>query len=404
MLKTIIIKELLENIKSSKFIIILLACFFLMGFSNFEMYKHYRDNLQSNGFKPLVNNQYYLQKQPNVISIYVSGTQEIIERTFVYITSNSIVEELSNGMNLNFYRQLFPILDFAYVVKVILSFIAMIVGFDLICGEKNKGTLKLMLSNSISRNTVISGKLIGNLLVIVLPFVISSLVFYIIINLMPEVYFSYIDNLRLLLLFIISLFYIALFFFISVFISIKSNSSQTSITSCFLVWLTLVFFVPNIGSIISKIRIQLPSETLVEEKKVDNRRNILFDNINKSDEWKTTEVYKKEQEIIFDFRNKIHKQISINNAISIFFPAGAFTAFAANIGNCGFNDEDKFRNSLLRFIEDNRNKKIVQPFFYKEINLITSFSNSIGDIICIMFYCIVFYLLIHFSFLKHDVR
>lgn len=404
MLKILIIKELLESIKSYKFIIILFACVLLMGFSNFEMYKHYKDNLQSHGFKPLEDNQSYIQKKPTVLSIYVHGTQEILERTFDYRTGNSDIFELSYGVNLNFYRQLFPILDFAYVIKVILSFLAMIAGFDLICGEKNKGTLKLMLSNAVLRNTIIFGKLIGNFLVIAMPFGISFFLFYIILNLMPNVHFSISDNLRLLILFFISLIYIAVFFFISVFVSTKSNSSRKSITFCFLIWLILVFFIPNIGSILSKINIPVPSETLVEEQKIDSRNNILFANLTKSDEWKTEEIYKKDKEIIFDFRDKISKQVRNNTSINTLSPSGAFTLFAANIANYGFNDEDHFHQSLMRFIADNRNKKNIQAFYYNELNLATSLSKSIGDIICIVLYSLIFYLLIYFAFSKYDVR
>lgn len=404
MLKTIIIKELLESIKSYKFIIILFACVFLMGFSNFEMYKHYKDNLQSHGFKPLEDNQCYIQKKPTVLSIYVHGTQEIVERTFDYRTGNSDLFELSYGVNLNFYRQLFPVLDFAYVIKVILSFLAMIVGFDLICGEKNKGTLKLMLSNAVSRNTLIFGKLIGNFLIIAIPFGISFILFYVILNLMPDVHFLYTDNLRLLILFFISLIYITLFFLISVFVSTKSNSSKTSITFCFLIWLILVFFIPNIGSIISKIMTPLPSETLVEEKKLNSKNNILFENSVKSKEWKDEEIYKKEKEIIFDFRDKISKQVRSDMNINTLSPTGAFTLFAANIANYGFNDEDNFHQSLMRFIADNRNKKDIQAFYYNELNIEKSLSKSIGDIICIVLYSLIFYLLIYFAFLRYDVR
>jgi ABC-type transport system involved in multi-copper enzyme maturation permease subunit len=404
MLNAIIIKELQENFKSYKFVIILFACLFLTGFSNFEMYKHYRDNLKNQAFKPLEDDQYYIQKRPTALSIYVLGTQEIIERTFLFKTGASKVTELSNGMNLNFYRQLFPILDFPYVIKVVLSFLAMILGFDLICGEKNKGTLKLILSNSVSRNQLISGKLIGNFLIIALPFSISFLLLYIILNLMPDVTFSYVENLRLFTLYIVSLVYIALFFFISVFISSKSNSSRTSITYCFFIWLTLVFFIPNIGTIISKYFTNLPSEILVEEKKMDNQNDILFNNLNKSKEWVNEEIYKKDKEITNEYRKNIQKQISINNAINTLSPAGAYMAFCSNIANYGFYDEDKIHNSITNYIENNRNKNTQQSFYYTELDLSTSYSKSVGNIICILIYTLMFCLLIYIAFYKYDVR
>jgi ABC-type transport system involved in multi-copper enzyme maturation permease subunit len=47
--------------------------------------------------------------------------------------------------------------------------------FDAICGEKERGTLKVLLSNSVPRDLVLLGKWIGGYISLAIPFLIALL-------------------------------------------------------------------------------------------------------------------------------------------------------------------------------------------------------------------------------------
>jgi ABC-type transport system involved in multi-copper enzyme maturation permease subunit len=51
--------------------------------------------------------------------------------------------------------------DFTLVVTLVLSFLAVALGFDGICGERERGTLAQLLTNPIPRGTIIAAKLVG---------------------------------------------------------------------------------------------------------------------------------------------------------------------------------------------------------------------------------------------------
>ena len=61
-------------------------------------------------------------------------------------------------------------IDWGFVTAVLLSFMGILFTFDAISGEQERGTLRLMLANSISRNTVICGKFLGAFFSISIPF------------------------------------------------------------------------------------------------------------------------------------------------------------------------------------------------------------------------------------------
>ncbi len=101
MIRTIIKKELHENLVSYKFVILTIACFVLIGFSNYAMYKTYRKNVEDYNLRTAIAGDVLLRKQPSPLSIYVNGVQDLIERTFMYKKGMYEPMEVSGILNIN---------------------------------------------------------------------------------------------------------------------------------------------------------------------------------------------------------------------------------------------------------------------------------------------------------------
>ena len=65
--------------------------------------------------------------------------------------------------------------DWGNIISIVLSLVAILFTFDAISSEKEHGTLRLTLSNSISRGTVLVSKFFAALLTISIPFLIAAL-------------------------------------------------------------------------------------------------------------------------------------------------------------------------------------------------------------------------------------
>ena len=82
-------------------------------------------------------------------------------------------------------------IDWGFVTAALLSFMGILFTFDAISGEQERGTLRLMLANSISRNEVIFGKFLSAFFAIATPFLIGAIVCLSIIHLSETVqYFA----------------------------------------------------------------------------------------------------------------------------------------------------------------------------------------------------------------------
>lgn len=129
--------------------------------------------------------------------------------------------------------------DFAAVVALLLGFLAVLLGFDAVCGEREQGTLRLILANSVSRGQVLAAKLIGGALALWIPLGVAFSASVLVLEANPDIAFTGDDRLRLALIFLSSCLFLAVVFCLSVMVSAWARRSATALIVCLLGWLLL---------------------------------------------------------------------------------------------------------------------------------------------------------------------
>ena len=135
--------------------------------------------------------------------------------------------------------------DWGFIIGYVLSLIALLFTFDAISYERERGTLRLMLANSIPRHTVLIGKFLGALISINIPFTLAVLVNLLVISTSSDVHLSVEAWERLCLIFFITLLYISLFLALGLLVSARVQRSAVSLVILLLVWATFVVFMPS---------------------------------------------------------------------------------------------------------------------------------------------------------------
>ncbi len=135
--------------------------------------------------------------------------------------------------------------DWAFIIGSILSLIALWFTFDAFSGEREQGTLRLMLANSIPRHTVLIGKFLGALLSISIPFALAVLVNLLLISTADTVYLTTEAWGRLGIIFALALLYTSLFVALGLLVSARVQQSAVSLMILLLMWVTLVVFMPS---------------------------------------------------------------------------------------------------------------------------------------------------------------
>lgn len=144
-------------------------------------------------------------------------------------------------------------------MKAVLSLIALLFAYDAVAGEKERGTLKLMLSCSVSRGQVVAGKMLGGLAVAVVPFLIVFVFVLLGLVTRPGIALGASEFSRLLLMVLATLFYVTLFYALGAVISARARSSASALVTLLFLWAAIVFALPNAGNLIAEQLAPLPS-------------------------------------------------------------------------------------------------------------------------------------------------
>ncbi len=149
----------------------------------------------------------------------------------------------------------FTKIDWAFIISVVLSFVAILFTFDAISGERERGTLRLILSNPIPRATVLLGKFLGAFLGISLPFLIGALINLFWLYTSRSVPLGLGELGRLSVILLITFTYISIFIILGLMVSSWANQSSVSLMILLLIWTVSVVLMPNtFGSIVSHLK------------------------------------------------------------------------------------------------------------------------------------------------------
>jgi ABC-type transport system involved in multi-copper enzyme maturation permease subunit len=162
--------------------------------------------------------------------------------------------------------------DFVYVVNVVLSLLAILFMFDAVCGERESGTLGLVLSNAVPRHALLLGKWIGGYLTLLVPFLLAvagGLVYAASRGALEAGQLP-----RVVLLVVVACLYVAVFFNMSLFISTTTRRPATSLLVCLLVWVVSTLAIPNLAPVTAKILEPTPSLEKIRAEKAAVDREI----------------------------------------------------------------------------------------------------------------------------------
>ena len=135
--------------------------------------------------------------------------------------------------------------DWGFVIGYVLSLIAILFTFDSISSERERGTLRLMLANSVPRHTVLIGKFLGALVSISIPFTLAILMNLLVISMSRDIDLGADVWIRLCIIFIIAILYLCLFIALGLLVSSSVQNSIASLVILLLTWCVFVVFIPS---------------------------------------------------------------------------------------------------------------------------------------------------------------
>ena len=310
MLSSIIKKEIQNNLFSFRFLVASILLMIIITVAIFVLTNDYVRKVEEYSRRQ-IGIENYMKKYAHFGRI-----DPILRPSQVPIAFHSLIKGLSANTNIEEFDNdplpaMFPLIDLTFIVTIILSLIALLFSYDSISGEKEDGTLKLMLSNNVPRSKIILGKIIGGILTLFIPFLFSLIIGLLIINFNSRVRWTETNWQTLGLIILGSILYFTIFYCIGIFISSLHHSSSSSIMTSIFVWILLVLIIPNLSPYIASFIVKTPSRIEVE-REVSRLTGIERDKLGRRlSQEKELEIFRK-----YPFLEKRHTQTEIQRLIS----------------------------------------------------------------------------------------
>ena len=272
MIFMIIGKEILLNLLSLRFILLLLLIISLFASSSFVFVARYRiesddywkkTNENLSGFRDQADQLYKLAfydqdvwRKPKALTFCVGGYEKSLPNCFgtdVFLSAWRV-----KGRH-NFLLHHFGDLDWVFIISLPLSFMALFLTYDSICGERDAGTLRLILSRPIHRYKVLLGKYAGAMITLGLPLSVGLLISLIIILSSGIVELHTHDWTKIFVIILLSILYLSIFTLLGLFISSRTAYTTNSMVVLLLVWVGLVILIPCLGRAVSDVFYKAPS-------------------------------------------------------------------------------------------------------------------------------------------------
>ena len=481
---TIARKQLLDNILSLRFPIALALCFVLMVSSTFMLIEDYArqvnelsDFLKADSYKEAAAGHWDIAR-------LAAGPTPVTRRVpALKILCSGLGEDMSLIATIRpfvgaVYKQkafvttpaldLFPLIDMSMIVNIVVSLLAMTFTYDAISGEKQNGTLRLLLANSVPRHQILLGKWLGSYISFLLSFIPALRGVASLIMLHPMMALTGAEWYSVVLIFALSVIYATVFFSLGLAVSSRTKTPRTSLLTLLAIWTFLALIVPNFSPYLAAAA--YPTRTPYEVEAELNR--IGFEETEKAWERVKTSMGKSlEKQLIWNLRHgtwadgvrtrigeidseetrqklqlvssqsarielenvesrnrkvrhahmaALHKQMTLSKAISLLSPMAAFAYLAADLAHTGEREErdfrrtvDVFRQSFVVYVGD---KLASQPyldrpdvsdmplFLYEPSAEVAVTSRGLIHVMLLVLFNVVFFMGAYLSFLKYDVR
>ncbi len=469
MLRDIITKEIQDTIMSPKFVFTFLLCTILILISVFTGINNYQAELKEHSAAVALNKNNLdsqttyvgvaglgvkINREPQVLSTMVSGVQEAVGRVATVNTAYD-PKLIDSKYSTSPIFAVFGALDLTFIVKIVLSLFAILFTYDAIVGEKERGTLKLALSNKVPRDRLILGKAIGGFVSLLIPLVIPMVLGLIILMLYPNISLSGQDWGRLGLIFLMFLLYLSVFFTLGLFVSSRTSRSSTSFLLLLFIWVTFVTIIPKAAVMVAGQIKPIPSvheitaqkDAFLQEVMKESQEEQLAwgkENPRPTDpagitQWTeelrqfledsqqrlTGKIDERNAAIERDYQVKVRGQQKLAVNLSRISPASALMFSTMSLAKTGINEHERFLGSIRTY----------KPIFTKWINekmmrtlnlsggqqptpelddmpqhefspetFGDSFSRMLPDLVVMVFLIILFFVGAFISFNKYDVR
>jgi ABC-type transport system involved in multi-copper enzyme maturation permease subunit len=334
-------------------------------------------------------------------------------------------------------------LDIVTIINLVASLFALLLVFDGVCGEKENGTLKLLLSGPLPRDTVILSKMAAGAITLLVPLVISWAASVLYVTVAAGVALDTEHLVRVLLMAGLSCLYVTVCFSVGVAVSVLVHRSATALAACLSLWVFVVLLIPNMVPLLVSQFVPAPSQSKILAEKdaihldlFEKELPKMRDRLNQESTYSSDmiwfaltrvfrlELHRRTARVDEFHTSRISRQVRVNEALSRCSPSAAYLFAAARCAGSAPRDYLRHVRALTGYerrylgVREDQNKAMVDdgrgrapldaslwPAFVPASEpLDRTLAGCWLDVALLCSMAVVFLLLAYVRFLRYDVR
>ena len=319
-------KELRERYHSPRYLLsslaisVLIVLSFVIGVENYNQARSSYETAVHQHEKTLssytswleVDHQILLPPQP--LSVLVSGISQDIGRKINISDGGELVNTDSRFGDETVFA-VFRFMDLEFLFTIVLTLFAIVMAFDAVNGERERGTLQLIFAQPVSRAAFIIGKVTGMLLALIVPLLIplSLGLLYLLFSGMPMDTEAWIKLFGVLTT---GLIITAITMMLSVGISSLVRQSSTSFMVLLGIWIFMVIILPKSSVLLAGNVVEVPNIDKILMQKANYRSELFQQDRSKMTSFKpqgdtedAQEIFKQYQKYLGDLATERSQKI-----------------------------------------------------------------------------------------------
>lgn len=258
MLRTIIRQELLAHLISARFFAAVIITLLLVVANAVVLLEDYERRLERYSHQENVHREkaqeaktysflkLYVERPPNPLGLFSAGLDKRLGGTLeIYHGSVPMISNASARSLDNPFLNLFSKIDLVFIFQVVLSLIALLFAYDAIAGDREAGTLRLVISHPVRRGNILLAKYISAMICLLLAVLMSLLMVLFLLSIAGSIQLSGQDFVRIGGIVLTTSIYLSVFYLIGLLISTTTRRTATSLMLCMFVWVVLILVYPN---------------------------------------------------------------------------------------------------------------------------------------------------------------
>lgn len=280
--------QIIGGLKDAKFLILaslILVVFVLNGAVYSERYRQdYSDFREhearttrslaeaASNLQQLARTEQRLMRPPSPLTFVADGGSQLLPNVVVLNAFERF--ETASELRQNEETPAPLPLDWVFIIGTLMTLLCVVISYDAVCGEKSDGTLRLLLSNPVSKLQLFLGKFLGLFLIVALALALGVLADIVAIALLNGPPLSAEIMVEAASAVAMALLCLSAFLFLGLAISALTSRPAVALVVLLVIWTLSVVVVPGIARLTAEQMQPVPSRVLLERQTEEMEREV----------------------------------------------------------------------------------------------------------------------------------